>query len=330
MRLQTSLLFGLLLLLGACSDNRAAESAVEPPKLVPDETITDAPKGWTPVKQYAERAVTTRREDYPSGAVRRMHCLALDDAGTETAHGPEVLWHETGVLQRRTHFELGLESGVEEVWFENGQPRRVGSYVDGKREGQWLEYHEQGDLRARRNYSAGEPHGKLEEWSPRGHPKLESSWDHGAQIGLERRWRGAHLVSEMSWENGAREGPAKLFFDNGDPREEGSHTAGKKNGKWLFWSPGGVRFREVHYADDQMHGAVTEWRPDGSKLSETEYANDLANGMQRAWYADGVMQMEGTMIGRERQGKWTYWRKDGSVNEGWSGNYVDDVKQEDE
>jgi len=327
MRLQTSLL-PFLLLLGACSDSAATEPQATPSKLVPAEDDGTWPERWVPVASYGGRAVETRREDYPSGKVRRLHCYVQASDDQELVHGPDMRWHENGVPERRTLFEDGVEHGLEGGWFENGQPRRIGEYRRGERDGEWLEYFEDGVLRARRHYADGAPHGSFEEWQPPGAPKSETHWDHGAQVGVERRWRGLHLVREASWENGLLVGPEKEFYDNGDPRSEGTNAGGKKNGRWTFWNPGGVRYREVPYADDEMHGVVTEWRPDGSKLSEIEYARDLVDGKQVAWHENGTKQMEGHMVGRERQGMWTYWRTDGSVNEAWTGEYIDDEKQD--
>ena len=75
----------------------------------------------------------------------------------------------SGKLKSRTGYKLGefdnrVLHGEYAGWFENGNRRVLGRYVDGQSEGMWQMWHENGQLWQRSHYSNGDRVGISSTW----------------------------------------------------------------------------------------------------------------------------------------------------------------------
>ena len=82
----------------------------------------------------------------------------------------------------------------------------------------------------------------------------------------------------------------------------------------------------TNHAAGELHGLTRIWAVDGTLIEEAVYLEGRKTGPARTWYSSGSAQSEGRFEGGARHGRWIYWRKDGALNEAWSGLYEDDVR----
>ena len=71
-------------------------------------------------------------------------------------------------------------------YFDNGQIKSQGSYIDGKEEGYWKFYYETGQLRLEVNYTDGKKDGLLNEYYKNGQLRYEANYIDGQSNGLSK------------------------------------------------------------------------------------------------------------------------------------------------
>lgn len=92
----------------------------------------------------------------------------------------------------------------------------IGSFIDGKEDGEWRRYFASAQLMERRFYSGGNKVGMYEAWWPNGRRRLVYRFADGEYEGTCKDWaENGILVSEMTYRQGHEEGPQKQYYDNG-------------------------------------------------------------------------------------------------------------------
>lgn len=322
---------------------------VEPPAVeepVPPESIEAA-------TEVGGRKVRALRTSWPDGSPQSLrHVLADARGGAVVDHGPQVRWYENGELATWRHFDEGRQDGAYAEWFESGRPKASGRFVADSRDGTWVEFSPSGRPTLIREFVQGMPSGGTWRMHPRtGRPRAEERWLAGRQVERERQW-GEDGLLELSaqWRDGERHGPYLRYYPGGLGRVRGEYEAGREHGTWTRWdergmrrveesfvrgtlhgtrrewSESGVLVLEEPYVEGRLEGVRREWWPSGERRSEVSYRQGSPHGRSSFWHENGVRQIEGERVDGEREGAWTYWKADGSVEEAWSGEYVDDEK----
>ena len=78
-----------------------------------------------------------------------------------------------------------MVEGLEVVFASNGQKLSEGSWVDGQRDGHWVEYFRSGNKKAEGLYIYGKKTGLWREYDPSGFYTVEKVWEEGHMVG----WR---------------------------------------------------------------------------------------------------------------------------------------------
>jgi hypothetical protein len=129
------------------------------------------------------------------------------------------------------------------------------------------------------------------------------------QADLDRRywWYGSGEVksSQGGYSGRLLDGPYLLRTHEGDLLEEGQLTAGKRNGQWRGWYPGGALRGVRHYRAGQLHGPFEEYYPDGSLRREGRYRRGRLRGRVRVYESNGQRSLlryrEGEEVDPERE-----------------------------
>ncbi len=92
----------------------------------------------------------------------------------------------------------------------------IGSFVEGKEDGEWRKYFTNGQLMEKRFYSTGKKVGTYTAWWPNGKQRLLYHFAAGEYEGACQDWaEDGTLISEMSYHEGHEEGPQKQWYENG-------------------------------------------------------------------------------------------------------------------
>ena len=116
-----------------------------------------------------------------------------------------------------------------EVTAVTGKKSSEGLWVDGSKQGKWLEWYENGQLKSTESFKNNVWHGNHTYWHENGQKMRESIDVDGL---YEGRW--------ISW------------HDNGQKCEEGLYRKEKKNGTWTKWDESGNKIFEGNYKDGEL------------------------------------------------------------------------------
>lgn len=321
----------------------------EPPDVVPPEPPELEAELLT---EFDGRPVRAEERRFANGLLMSRRYVWRDPARSrDVDHGPERRWHPNGILAAWRTWRGGKLDGPALEWAEGGTRLSVRTYVEDVVDGVSIEYDPAGRPSKVQEWRRGVAHGGRWSWwaRPLG-PHFEDLFEDGVQAGRHRAWsRSGFLIEDGRIEAGERHGPWTFWHDNGVPRSTVAYEHGIEHGPRLEWNKNGVlieletfahgvlegpairwsqgvKQRESHYVNGQPDGPLREWWPSGSPKSVITYVAGTPSGPATYWYEGGTKQIEGVMKDGLREGRWTYWKADGSIDRAWTGDYVRDVK----
>ncbi len=74
------------------------------------------------------------------------------------------------------------------------------------------------------------------------------------------------------------QGPARVWHQNGQIKEQGTYQNGHRHGEWNFWYDNGQQAGVIHYNQGQRHGRGTAWHRNGQKQGYHIYKDDKEHG----------------------------------------------------
>jgi hypothetical protein len=168
-------LLAVLLLMVGCTAVRNTVSVAESP-----ETPTAETAGAAETAESAE-TVETIEEFWSDGSIRLRREVVRGEDGSTVDHGVYARWHENGLPEYETVFDLGRKDGRAVRWHMNGEIWIEEFYVKGLKEGACRTWNETGDLVKEEQYAHGKPHGTWTVWK-KGVVRARSCFDHGVPV----------------------------------------------------------------------------------------------------------------------------------------------------
>lgn len=156
----------------------------------------------------------------------------------------------------------------------------TGSYVQGKKHGEWLYFDEDGRRRIREHWDAGVPDGAFEYWDAAGALIDRTELAHGSGRWVSYDTAGKKLAEGELAGNKRTGAWGELAEDNAG-WDTGAYRDGAAVGAWQqLASPGGPRLAEGSYAAGQRSGAWTFWRANGTLRAKGSFRAGKPDG---AW-----------------------------------------------
>ena len=180
-------------------------------------------------------------------------------------------------------------------YYRNGNIEYEGIMIDGKKNGVWNHYSREGNILTSRTFINGQPNGY---WIDYNH---NEDINNISCNGLEF-WNGkmtefhsnGNKIKEMVISNGKLDGVYTIYYyqkENSDKINiQGAYYQGKKNGRWVWYSPKG-------------------------KIAKYEsYANGVKNGKWASFYnGTDVIKFVGEYINNQRVGLWEWFDKESNL-----------------
>lgn len=101
-----------------------------------------------------------------------------------------------------------------------------------------------------------------------------------------------------------REGPARIYYDDGSLWIEETFTAGWRDGKFVERHRNGAKAREGTFARGVKTGRWTLWRESGEVEEESEWRDGVPHGQFAAFWPGGRRRTEGRHCGGAQCGTW--------------------------
>lgn len=116
----------------------------------------------------AETPTEVRETFFPNGATRRQWLVKVLPDGTEVEHGEALLWYDNGQVKLQGEYVDGVREGLWLAWHSNGNDRGKGRLYRGRRMGTWTMWDEKGQKRSEVAYEVGLRHGRSIVWDADG------------------------------------------------------------------------------------------------------------------------------------------------------------------
>lgn len=133
-----------------------------------------------------------------------------------------------------------------------GNKTAGGNYLNGKREGSWVEYHSNGVVKSITTYVGGEKEGIAIEIGNNGQVIKRMSYHKDKRHGDYKEYNYANVKEERIYQNGKIEGLVKIFYDNGKIMEEGLYKSGLRDGISKWYDQEGNMTIEYEYKGGEL------------------------------------------------------------------------------
>ncbi len=309
--------------------------------------------------QYSDKdyTVTLWRADTIVGAVR-----TLDNSGwlkrtvpyvNGKPHGMAKEFDQSGLVVAVTQYYHGIRNRTERInrtdqfghkqgswkyFWDNGNLRMEGSYLNDKKHGFFKYYNENGDFLYVEKYT----HDQLEEdaketkqldkrvaYHPNGQPSIIATYHHDTPDGIRREFDTAGKIIkgylfEEGWlryegitdMNGLRQGLWKEYYPTGELRSQGKYKNSKPIGQWKFFFPDKtVEIVGDYNQKGQKHGEWVWFYPSGDTMTVSYYEDGDLDGPYVEYDEEGQPVTRGEYVAGYEEGVW-YYRNGTSVETG--------------
>lgn len=181
-------------------------------------------------------------------------------------NGKLTEWYEDGQIKEEGEYLNGMLHGRWTFWYDNGQKRSEGEYLNGLHNGAWTFWHYNGKKHEEGEFLLGKKHGKWNYWYFNGKYK-----------------------AEIEFRNGKKYGKCTTWYNCGGEKSEEEYVDGELHGKQTTWHENGKEKSKCEYLNGKLHGILTEWFSNGQKESEGKFINGKPFGVQTKWDVKGNM-----------------------------------------
>ena len=249
--------------------------------------------------------------------------ILIEDALQTKQLDRKVDYHPNGKIKTVAYFYKGVPDGVRREYSPDGVV--VNSYMfrqgiligegivddDGQKQGDWKEFYETGELRAAGKYLNSKPVGRWKYYFESGKIEITGDYTRKGQKDGEWMWYypNQNILSVENYAEGELEGESFTLTLEGDTIERGLYVDGLEDGKWIYvndsvlvegtynlgkregvWKtyyPNGKLKRSEPYHDNELDGKSVFYWENSVKKAEYTYVHGLLNGNVYQYDIDG-------------------------------------------
>lgn len=300
-------------------------------RILSDERVVerwDADTLLSPVRTYSRSGWMKRETPYDAGKPHGME-REFDSTGTIV----KLMYYHHGILAKRESInrtdKFGYKQGKWKGFWENGNLRWEGEYVNDKRHGYFKEYDEEGNFLSVQKYENDYLVADAQEtkqldrkvsYHSNGQPSIIATYYNGKAEGLRREFdtegnvikgytfsNGIMLSEGITDMNGQRQGTWKEFYPTGELKAKGNYKNSKKVGAWKFYFPD--KTIEVSGSYDNKGRMDGEWQwfyANGQLMREANYDAGELDGEFTEYDENGETIAKGNFTEGSEEGRWTF------------------------
>lgn len=110
-----------------------------------------------------------------------------------------------------------------------------------------------------------------------------------------------------------REGPARVYYDDGGLWLEHAFREGVRHGPFVEWHRNRARAREGAFARDAKSGRWSVWWESGQLAESSEWREGVAHGRFVTYWPNGRTRVEGRHCGGAQCGTWRTFDESGRL-----------------
>lgn len=224
----------------------------------------------------------TSNKGVPEGITRKY-----DTNGVIT--GSE-LYKDGYLVGEGIYDEKGYKQGKWKEYYNTGQLRGEGEYLNDRRLGEWIYYYQNGKIEQKGSFTKdGKPTGDWRWYYESGNTLREESFIRGLPEGMMIEYSDSgSVITKGLFTEGLKEGP--WFLIDGDEKEEGEYRNGEKEGLWkVYYTGSGKVVAQGVYITGLENGKFSYYHYNGRLREEGNYIMGVKDGTWRRYDTEGVL-----------------------------------------
>ena len=147
----------------------------------------------------------------------------------EKFSGELINYYENGNPWKKFTYIQGKKEGECKVWYEDGNLKTKCTYIQGKKEGECKGWFENGNIYEKGTYTQGKENGKYEYWYKNGNLRVKCNYIQGMPDGKHENWyANGNLMIKCNYIQGKLDGKYERWDKNGNIYEDITYSKGKK------------------------------------------------------------------------------------------------------
>ncbi len=161
----------------------------------------------------------------------------------------------------------GLKEGIWKTYYDNGSPKAVQEYHNGKLNGTSITFDRSSFIMADETYVDGKLEGLAIQYHNGGKIKTQATYKNGLLNGKKIvNYDDGSRQEESYWKDGKKDGLTKWFYQGGKPAGEYNYSMDKINGKSILYNTSGKVIKEGSFVNGYEEGEWKEYDPSGETL----------------------------------------------------------------
>ena len=153
-------------------------------------------------------------------------------------------------------------------------------------------------------------------------------WLNGSLVGREAYYESDQIAESLSFREGKRHGPHRMWYEDGTPMYELFYKDGSPAIHARFWHQNGQLKTETLFQNGSRHGLHKQWNSNGKLLGSSNFS--MGTGLGREFYDNGQLKMEMLFRNDEFHGIWREWDENGNPIAGTPRYWLDGSKVDEE
>ena len=222
--------------------------------------------------------------------------------------GIKTFSYASGAKMSEGYLEHGIENGLWNFWWENGNLQQIGYFKNGNQDSLWMFYNEDGVLYRKGSFIENLQHGEWIDYHPSGQISGSGNFAMGRQTGpWVFYFEDGSLSQKGAYKLDRPDGTWEVYFENGKMNSKGSFEKSEPKGMWTYWYEDGTKSLELEYSDGENFRILNSWSDKGKQLVKD------GNGIHIDTYPTGETSEIGTVTNGIHTGIWKKYTIDGKL-----------------
>ena len=259
-------------------------------------------------------------------------------------YGEVILYYPNGKKRQQGYFKYDKQDSVYREWYETGNLKMEGTYINGVEIGHWKHYYVDGTLKSVEEIKGEdryvwefylrdslhtqlikEGNGELVSYFTTGQVKEWYNYKNGLKDGpFEEFSIYGYTVLKGNFEEGLKSGKWEYAYYTGDIEKISNYKKGVLEGPYEYFYDNGKTNVKGQYKEGKKHGEWTWYTNQGNRDMQGGFKNDLQEGDWTYWYPSGEVSYTAKFKEGLKTGQWTYFYKNGKKFK--EGTFANDEK----
>jgi len=234
----------------------------------------------------------------------------------------KTIYYKDGEIHIQKKYTDGKLNGKFVEFYDNGNKKVTGSYLENLPHGQWLWRNEDKSKERLIHFRMGIKHGNIRVWND-GFLNLSGEFDNDLKTGTWQWYQSKkQLDSLATYTNGILDGEFKAWHHNFEPAVIGSFRQGNPHGEWRWWSENKTPDSLKTYSHGRLNGLVAFYYNNGQLKRSAYYQTDMLHGIAQSYFASGQIKTKISYQTGQKMGPYEKWSSSAIPEE--MGSYAHD------